>query len=69
MENCALIIALSLYLILITNIYLTNIRLCQDAWYMDKNLVIEKMKAQFEKETQNISTAHTRVELCAITVI
>ena len=24
------------------------------------------MKAQFEKETQNISTAHTIVELCAI---
>ena len=24
------------------------------------------MKAQFEKKTQNISTAHTIVELCAI---
>ena len=24
------------------------------------------MKAQFEKETQNISAAHTKVELCAI---
>ena len=24
------------------------------------------MKVQFEKETQNISTAHTIVELCAI---
>ena len=35
-------------------------------WFMDINLLIAKMKAQFEKETQNISTSHTIVELCAI---
>ena len=33
---------------------------------MDRNLLIGKMKVQFEKETQNISTAHTIVDLCAI---
>ena len=33
---------------------------------MDINLLIAKMKAQFEKETQNISTAHIIVKLCAI---
>ena len=33
---------------------------------MDINLLIAKMKVQFEKETQNRSTAHTIVELCAI---
>ena len=34
---------------------------------MDRNLLIAKIKAQFDKETQNKkSTAHTIVELCAI---
>ena len=33
---------------------------------MDINLLIAKMKVQFEKETQNRSTAHIIVELCAI---
>ena len=33
---------------------------------MDINLLIAKIKVQFEKETQNISTVHTIVELCAI---
>ena len=33
---------------------------------MDTNLLIAKMKAQFEKETQNISNSHTIVELWAI---
>ena len=33
---------------------------------MDINIPIAKMKVQFEKETQNKSTAHTIVELCAI---
>ena len=41
-------------------------KICQDDWFMDINLLIAKMKAQFEKETQNRSTAHTIVELCAI---
>ena len=40
--------------------------ICQDDWFMGINLRIAKMKVQFEKETQNISTAHTLVELCAI---
>ena len=30
------------------------------------NLLIAKIKAQFDKNIQNISTAHTIVELCAI---
>ena len=38
----------------------------QDDWFMDISLLIPKMKAQFEKETQNRSTAHTIVELYAI---
>ena len=33
---------------------------------MDINFLIAKMKAQLEKETRNISTAHTIVDLCAI---
>ena len=33
---------------------------------MDINLLIAKIKTQFEKETQSRSTAHTIVELCAI---
>ena len=33
---------------------------------MDRNLLIAKIKAQFDKDIQNISTAHTIVELCAI---
>ena len=48
-------------------------KICQDDWFLDINLLIEilffliaKMKVKFEKETQNISTAHTIVELCAI---
>ena len=36
---------------------------------MDINLLIAKMKAQFEKETQNISTAHIIVELCASAMV
>ena len=31
---------------------------------MGVNLLIAKVKAQFEKETRDISTAHTIVELC-----
>ena len=44
-------------------------KICQDDWFGDINFLIAKMKVQFEKETQNISTAHTIVELCAIYVI
>ena len=33
---------------------------------MDRNLLIAKIKAQFDKDIQNISTVHTIVELCAI---
>ena len=33
---------------------------------MDTNLLINKIYVQFEKETQNRSTAHTIVELCAV---
>ena len=33
---------------------------------MDINLLIVKIKVQFEKESQNRSNAHTIVELCAI---
>ena len=33
---------------------------------MDINLLIAKIKVQFEKETQSRSNAHTKVELCAI---
>ena len=33
---------------------------------MDINLLIAKIKAQFKKEPQNISSAHTIMELCAI---
>ena len=40
--------------------------ICQDDWLVDKNLLIEKMKVQFEKETQSRSNAHTIVELCDI---
>ena len=46
--------------------YKYKIHVCQDHWFMDINLLIAKMKAQFEKETQNISNAHIIVELCAI---
>ena len=41
-------------------------KICQDDWFMDKNILIAKIKAQFDKDIQNISTAHTIVELCAI---
>ena len=41
-------------------------KICQDDWFIDINLLIAKMKVQFEKETQNKSNAHTVVELCAI---
>ena len=41
-------------------------KICQDDWFIDINLLIAKMKVQFEKETQNLSTTHTIVELCAI---
>ena len=34
-------------------------KICQDDWVMDINLPIAKMKVQFEKETQNLCTAHT----------
>ena len=40
-------------------------KICQDDWFMDINLLIAKMKAQFEKES-HISIAQTMVELCAI---
>ena len=33
---------------------------------MDINLLTAKIKAQLEKEIQQISTAYTTVELCAI---
>ena len=33
---------------------------------MDINLLIVKIKVQFEKESQNRSNAHTIEELCAI---
>ena len=35
-------------------------------WFMDINLLIAKIKVQFEKVTENKSNAHTIVELCAI---
>ena len=41
-------------------------KICGDDWFMDINLLIAKVKVQFEKETQNLSNAHTMVELCAI---
>ena len=41
-------------------------KICQDDRFMDINLLIAKMKAQFKKETQNSSNVHTTVELCAI---
>ena len=41
-------------------------KICQDDWFMDRNLLIAKIKAQFDKDIQNISTAHTIVELCAV---
>ena len=41
-------------------------KICQDDWFMDINFLIAKKKAQFDKDIQNISTAHTIVELCAI---
>ena len=41
-------------------------KICQDDWFMDINLLISKIKAQFDKDKQNISTAHTIVDLCAI---
>ena len=33
---------------------------------MNINLLIAKIRAQFDKDIQNISTAHTIMELCAI---
>ena len=41
-------------------------KICQDDWFMHINLLIGKMKVQFEKETQSRSNAHTIEELCAI---
>ena len=41
-------------------------KICQDDWVVDINLLIGKMRVQFEKETQSRSNAHTIVELCAI---
>ena len=41
-------------------------KICQDDLFMDINLLIAKMKVQFEKETQNKSNAHTIVELFVI---
>ena len=41
-------------------------KICQDDWFIDINLLIVKMKVQFEKETHNLSTTHTILELCAI---
>ena len=54
--------ALSLHLLQIINICLTN-KICQDDWLMDINLLIANMKVKFEKATLNLSTAHTIVEL------
>ena len=34
-------------------------KVCQDDWFMDINLLIAKVKVQFEKETQNRSNAHS----------
>ena len=39
-------------------------KICPDEWFMDKKLLIGKMKVQFEKGTQSRSNAHTIVELC-----
>ena len=41
-------------------------KISQDDQFMDINLLIEKIKVQFEKETQSRSKAHTIMELCAI---
>ena len=41
-------------------------KISQDDWFVDINLLIGKMRVQFEKETQSRSNAHTIVELCAI---
>ena len=43
-------------------------KICQYDWFVYINLLVAKIKEQFEKETQNISrsTTHTIVELCAI---
>ena len=41
-------------------------KICKDDWFVDINLLIGKMRIQFEKETQSRSNAHTIVELCAI---
>ena len=47
--------------------YLSNkYKICQDDWFMDTNLLIAKIKVQFENETENRSNAHTIVELCDI---
>ena len=40
-------------------------KICQDDWFIDINLLIAKMKVQFEQGTQSRSNAHTIVELCA----
>ena len=29
-------------------------KICQDDWFMDRNLLIAKIKAQFDKDIQNI---------------
>ena len=41
-------------------------KICQDYWFVDINLLIGKMRVQFEKETQSRCNAHTILELCAI---
>ena len=38
-------------------------KICQKDWFVDINLLIAKMKVQFENETQNRSNALTIVEL------
>ena len=36
-------------------------KICQDNWFVNINVLIEKMKVQFKKETQSRSNAHTIV--------
>ena len=43
-----------------------NYKICQDDWFIDINLLIGKMKVQFEKETQKSQSHTIIVELCDI---
>ena len=77
-DDCSQILLCTRILVLLVYIYIKSTfaanykhlsykyKICQDDWFIDIKLLIAKMKAQFEKETKNISTAHTIVELCAI---